>query len=140
MSSPSSKIFRALATSCWASVRVAATGAVLAGEDGGAASDDASGPPSAASSDDEAADAPAPAIVPFVDGDPVMRRAGGGSGAIVDTYFAPGVDAVTPTVAYTIRWETGEVERDIFHAELQLVPQGRRRVVVNYAALAGGRA
>ena len=68
-----------------------------------------------------------------------MRRAGGGSGAIVDTYFAPGVDA-TPTVAYTIRWETGEIERDIFHVELQLVPQGRRRVVVNYAALAGGRA
>jgi len=42
--------------------------------------------------------------------------------------------------SYTIRWETGEIERDIFHAELQRVPQGRRRVVVNYAALEGGRA
>ena len=78
-------------------------------------------------------------VVLFVNGDHVMRRAGGGSGAI-DTYFAPGVDAITPTVAYTIRWETGKIERDIFHAELQPVPQGRRRVVVNYAALAGGRA
>ena len=76
-----------------------------------------------------------PVLVPYVDGDVVMRRSGGGQGAIVDTYFAPGVDASSPTIAYTIRWQTGEVERDMFHAELQLIPKGRRRVVVDYAAL-----
>jgi hypothetical protein len=49
--------------------------------------------------------------------------------------FAPGGDASSPTIANMIRWQTGEVERYMFHTELQLVPRGRRRVVVDYAAL-----
>jgi len=76
-----------------------------------------------------------PVLVPVVDGDVVTRRSGSGQGAIVDTYFAPGGDASSPTIANMIRWQTGEVERYMFHAELQLVPRGRRRVVVDYAAL-----
>ena len=76
-----------------------------------------------------------PVLVPVVDGEVVTRRSGSWQGAIVDMYFAPGVGASSPTIANTMRWQTGEVERYVFHAELQLVPRGRRSVVVDYAAL-----
>jgi hypothetical protein len=79
--------------------------------------------------------------VPFDLGDPVMRRNGGGLGTVINVYFAPpATDGAEPQLAYTVRWDAdGKAERDMFHAELQPQPSGKRRAVVNYAALVGRR-
>jgi hypothetical protein len=84
---------------------------------------------------------PPPPPVPFNVGDPVMRRNGGGLGTVINVYFAPPAAGAEPQqLAYTVRWDAdGVAERDMFHAELQQQPSGKRRAVVNYAALVGRR-
>jgi hypothetical protein len=76
-------------------------------------------------------------VTPFIDGDVVSRKSGGSIGTIVSTYFAPPLEGMGISLAYSVRWEQdGTVEANMYHTELQKTASGRRNVVRDFKALA----
>ena len=82
--------------------------------------------------------------VTFALGAVVTLKGLSSQGTIVAVYMVPaeGVGGVgKPRLAYSVRYDTDprRVERDVLGKQLQAAPNGRRRRVVDFRALAGKR-